>query len=464
MDSTYEIGRTKGGRRILVIKKPVDMSKVDEVSADDFDGVYVEYTHNYVADITVLWNNLPMLSKKLWLKPFFLNVMFEDRFSKYRNVVDDFVSSPSDPIVDSKIDEIGERINRMGIHLGMLDVKAHEDYFINFCRFCVSRGENSLSDTTILSYAEGYTKIIRTLFRENEFIDKRVLFHENLLKNGYIREKRLVERLHVCPVCRNSHILFVECCPKCMSSHIREENVIHHFRCANISPESSYEFDGELRCPKCKRFLRHIGVDYDVPASLYTCESCGHTFTNSDMRAKCDNCNRTLSLDQLAPSDIREYEFTETGLRALLSNEMRLNVSQAVLNGFSNYEEFLSTLWTIAYINSHRRENVLVVIHFKLPDDDKARFRERWDVVIQTLLVMFPFCKITVNGGDLYLMQSSEKSVGERDFDEMRENIGSLLQSSLGYGINAKYLSDVFIYRNEEPVVDFIKKIGGKLV
>lgn len=73
---------------------------------------------------------------------------------------------------------------------------------------------------------------------------------------------------HVCPKCYDKGMIYQETCPKCGSVDVEEHNMIHHFRCANISPERTYVKDGKLICPKCLKELHHIGVDYDRPQHL----------------------------------------------------------------------------------------------------------------------------------------------------------------------------------------------------
>ena len=47
-----------------------------------------------------------------------------------------------------------------------------------------------------------------------------------------------------------------------------------------------------LICPKCHKKLRHIGVDYDRPAVVYTCNDCENSFTSPITKA-------TFSTDKL---------------------------------------------------------------------------------------------------------------------------------------------------------------------
>ncbi len=461
MEKLYEIVENGRGRRILVIKKPVNIKYVDGFDTESFDAVYVEYTHNYVADITVIWNNLPMFNDATWLKPFFLNIGFADRFSKYGSVVDGFVESVNSPDMDVRIGEIEDSIARSGVSKTRLDVSSHEDLFINFCRFCLSRGITEISNSTVKNYTKGYTSILSTLFGENDFIDKRFFFQQNLIDRGYIQKKRFVERLHVCPSCRDSHLIFIESCPKCKSSNVNEENVIHHFRCANVSPESTYEFDGELRCPKCKRFLRHIGVDYDVPASVFACQNCGHSFMNPMMRVECTHCHRTFAPEQLSVFDVEEYQFTESGIRALISDEMAINMSRNAFDGYSDYDNFLSTLRIMAYANTRKNNFVVMVVRVFIPGEG-IRIREMLHMLIQPLLFRLPSFKFTMKGDYLYLMQSTDKNDMERKIDSIRVNTDESIDELLEEGVSNKCVYTVFTYDNSERITEFVKKIEAK--
>ena len=52
----------------------------------------------------------------------------------------------------------------------------------------------------------------------------------------------------------------------------------------------------------------HIGVDYDKPSLVYTCNSCGHHSQESVMQASCFNCRTVQPVDALIERKIYNYE------------------------------------------------------------------------------------------------------------------------------------------------------------
>ncbi|MGN1376220.1 MAG: hypothetical protein ACI4V5_06675, partial [Prevotella sp.] len=393
------------GRRILVLIEPAYIEKIDEIQYEDFDATFVNFTPGYSVNISIVWSVLPMLKNKTWLKPTFLHSNFKERFMHFADVVDGFAESPLDEEMTKRIEEIEELIENSGVPRKREKVRITEDLFINFCRFCLSRGITSMYNNSMKYYGKGYTQMLYTLFGENYFIDTAIRFNQILSDMGYVREKRFVERIHICPICNNSHLFFIECCPTCKSSAIKNEPVIHHFRCANISPESSYEFDGELRCPKCKRFLHHIGVDYDRPASVYTCETCSNTFANPMMRVICTSCKRTFVPEDLGTFNIREFEFTEEGIRAMVSDEIKLNMSRNVFIGYSDFEGFTRTMRLNIMMKSKSPGASVLVARMPLPKSSAIDDQQRHEVIIQVLLAHLTDYKITMNNGFAYAMK-----------------------------------------------------------
>ena len=68
--------------------------------------------------------------------------------------------------------------------------------------------------------------------------------------------------------------------------------------------------------PKCHKKLRHIGVDGDRPAVVYTCNDwCENSFTSPITKSTCCYCQSTYPVNALVPRDIEDYEITEEGIR-----------------------------------------------------------------------------------------------------------------------------------------------------
>lgn len=125
-----------------------------------------------------------------------------------------------------------------------------------------------------------------------------------------------LESLYLCNTCSNAYMHFRESCPFCSSTNLKTEDLIHHFPCAYVGPASDFEGDtdrGSMVCPKCNRYLKHIGVDYDKPSVMYNCMNCDHSFQDPLVKAKCYNCGSDTRVEHLSKSTLKEYRMTELG-------------------------------------------------------------------------------------------------------------------------------------------------------
>jgi GGDEF domain-containing protein/ribosomal protein L37AE/L43A len=80
--------------------------------------------------------------------------------------------------------------------------------------------------------------------------------------------------------------------------------------------EEEFRDGSRLRCPKCGRTVRHIGVDYDRPAMNLWCEECRANFAEPAILGYCLNCARSFTPDDAQPMLIKEYELTKEGEQA----------------------------------------------------------------------------------------------------------------------------------------------------
>jgi len=327
----YDIVTNRLGRRILVINEYFDLDHAEELHAGDFDITFINTPQlSYTAVRYLLGKTSPLISRKCRLKPRFLTIFNRNDFSSLRPLIDGFAQSPLDDEVTASAEDILRNIDSLNLKYENDVVNTENDFFVGLCRYCISRGRLEFTASTMQTLQKGlsavysaYVDIHETVGCGNNPDDKNLRkMVKELMELGYIEPVKFVERIHLCPACQSSVLLFTECCGKCQSSNIKEEDMIHHFRCANISPESEYQYDGELRCPKCKHFLRHIGIDYDRPAKVYTCGECGATQLHSGMKVICAVCGHTTQPQALTPYDIKEYTFTQAGIQFFCNHEM----------------------------------------------------------------------------------------------------------------------------------------------
>ncbi len=327
----YSIDYNNLGRRILTIKGYFDLDSTDELKAEDFDITFIDTPNmSYNSVRLLLAKTSPLISKKCRLKPRFLTVFNHNDFSSLRPLIDGFAQTAVENDVTTRAENILRNMESLHIKKDYTVVNTESDFFKYLCRYCLSRGILEFTASTMPTLMKGlsavysaYVDIHETVGCGNNPDDKNIRnMVDMFLNDGYIEPVKFVERIHLCPMCQSSVLIFAECCNKCHSSNLREEDMIHHFRCANISPESEYQYDGELRCPKCKRFLQHIGIDYDRPAKIYGCNECGATQMHSEMKVICASCGHTAHPDTLTPYDIKDYTFTSAGIRHFCEHEI----------------------------------------------------------------------------------------------------------------------------------------------
>lgn len=329
MDKPYEIVTNIAGRKILVIKRYFDIDATEELDIDDFDITYLDVPNmRYNVVRLLLGKTSPLISVKCKLKPRFLTIFNRNDFSSLEPLIDGFSQAPTDDKVTTRAEEILHNIENLHLSHGRENIDTESEFFIGLGRYCLSRGLLHFTSSTVLSMQKGlsavysaYVDIHETVACGNTPDDTNLRETVDwLIEEGFIEPVKFVERIHLCPDCHSSMVLLTESCPKCGSSNLQEQDMIHHFRCAHIAPESDYVYGNDLRCPKCKHFLKHIGIDYDRPAKVYTCLACGESQMNSRIKVICSVCGHNTSPQELLPYDIKEYVFTQAGIDFLCNN------------------------------------------------------------------------------------------------------------------------------------------------
>lgn len=366
MNGKHYIKATPQGHRILVIEGVVLIDKIEALKSEDFDLIYVkDYGQTSYELSYQLQNMSPFNSSKCHLKPCFLASTLENRMRNNKNVIDGYADSEDDKTMLRLSDEIYGKL----AHIETFDIAevrtSNYMYFLKLCKYAISRGLNTFTMFVDDTYAKGHTALFTAQKDNLTEKQKEEFSHFNhiMADLGYAQRTSFIERIHICPKCKGTHLYYMEACPKCDSSNLNEEPVLHHFRCANISPESSYAYDGELRCPKCRQFLRHIGVDYDRPSNVYTCRNCSHNFLHTKMKVYCPSCKGTLRPHELLPVDLYNYEYTPEGLMALSSNNALIAISKDVWAGYSNFDSFISQVRLFLF--SHQEDKVIYINRFK---------------------------------------------------------------------------------------------------
>jgi transcription elongation factor Elf1 len=150
---------------------------------------------------------------------------------------------------------------------------------------------------------------------------------ERMEKDDYLRSS-FYKSTYLCSNCLGDHLLYREVCPSCKSADLKSEEIIHHFRCAHVAPMSKFRptavVNAALECPKCQHQLKHIGVDYDKPATMHYCQNCQSEFQNYAMMAQCTDCGHDQEVEHLVKKELKKYSLTEKTHTALKAGHLHL--------------------------------------------------------------------------------------------------------------------------------------------
>ncbi|HXG74901.1 MAG TPA: response regulator [Candidatus Nitrosotenuis sp.] len=97
-----------------------------------------------------------------------------------------------------------------------------------------------------------------------------------------------------CPRCSAVRVTQTFHCPKCRGTNFKQDKIIEHYKCGNVSSASSYLDD---KCPKCHETIKVFGVDYRVQENYYMCNDCGEIFAEILTNYLCLKCNNKFTLE-----------------------------------------------------------------------------------------------------------------------------------------------------------------------
>jgi CheY-like chemotaxis protein len=126
-------------------------------------------------------------------------------------------------------------------------------------------------------------------WKSNDTIKDMNAVLESLAKAGYIL-KQSTELILSCPKCNSRNIRLHYLCQNCNNSNFTKGDVLEHNKCGYSGLEDKFKDGDTLVCPKCRKQLKLIGVDYFRVEAAYTCAKCSHFFTTPDQRYNCNIC------------------------------------------------------------------------------------------------------------------------------------------------------------------------------
>lgn len=323
--------QTQSGKDIFFIS---DFTDLDIKKIVISDAVILDYS-NQDGCIAFLKQVRVSYVESIYLVPIFILSM--------NNTIDSFSESMSDGVIQSLQEEaFMGAYNAIDQRIKQLQSTDNTDQDIKIqnklLRYHYSRQTRIRPIISAQSHT-GYIFPLLSLHYNNANTEEKFAMLDKMVAKEYFR-LRYEDIVHLCTNCYSGFLNYREVCPKCSSSDLYTENLVHHFVCAHVAPESDYISGDQMICPKCNRLLRHIGVDYDKPSLVYTCNNCGHHFQDSIMQALCMNCTTVQKVDSLIERKIYNYELTALGEEAAIGGILPSEQKETELPGFIGFSTF----------------------------------------------------------------------------------------------------------------------------
>lgn len=368
--------------KIVKIPDPADLH-VELI--EPYEGVIVDARNIRYALEFLTKIRSSITSVKLYLKPVFL---YSDS-----SIADKYLMEISDGQVDSRnivdvlpitkriLEKIRNFQNFQGNRL---------DYLIALktLQFMVSRNVD-LNPVVMPKSKFGYVyPLITVNFPERD--DARMFEIIDFIEKRNLADSRFVDRIHLCPDCYSSFINFRETCPKCGSSNLSVDDLIHHFSCGYVGPESKFKVEDKLICPKCGKTLKHIGMDYDKPSIIYTCKDCNYNFQEPEITGFCFYCGTSSPVDNLIKRDIKSFRVSQVTINCAI-NGIILSLRDIIASTMKVYSNYVFKAILDHEYKKQKRYNtqsVLVYLRFNFESKDTQFKQNQQEIIVEIARVM----------------------------------------------------------------------------
>ena len=122
-----------------------------------------------------------------------------------------------------------------------------------------------------------------------------------------VLDRVFCDRINVCPKC-GSLPTYRLACGRCGSARVVREELIHHYACAHVGVSETFEYEGSLRCPKCKTEKMVVGSDFEYLEGQDHCLDCGWKNSRLEMIAHCMKCSNRFPASESDVQDVFCYQ------------------------------------------------------------------------------------------------------------------------------------------------------------
>lgn len=131
------------------------------------------------------------------------------------------------------------------------------------------------------------------------------------LHDAGILEKKLFDKVVICPKCTSASVSIHYCCPYCRSFDIQKSSLIEHVKCGYMDVEENFLKAGKLICPKCHDELKKLDADHRKAGIWCVCKDCGKSFDIPVSGLFCRDCLFDFTFEDAVIKDVYSYRLKE---------------------------------------------------------------------------------------------------------------------------------------------------------
>jgi hypothetical protein len=142
---------------------------------------------------------------------------------------------------------------------------------------------------------------------DGESVEEQINILERLEEMGLVNGK-VSKSIEKCKFCNSYRFYINLACTLCKSAQIVQGATIKHDSCGNIDFDYKYlREDNSLKCEKCNKSLKAIGIDHSKLGYFYKCLECKSILPNISNQYLCVNCGNNLGHDELSIQYLKTY-------------------------------------------------------------------------------------------------------------------------------------------------------------
>ena len=164
-------------------------------------------------------------------------------------------------------------------------------------------------------------------------IEEQIELFKALEKVGVVSSNNKVSAsLLICSSCNSPNFCIKNLCRFCKSSNIVLGTAIEHDLCGNVDFDYKYNTaDGKLKCDRCSKELKALGVDYSKTSRCYKCLQCNSILPSSEQYNGCLNCGKFSAQEDLQLLQLFTYTINPEKLFSIIDKNDFLDLLGARL-------------------------------------------------------------------------------------------------------------------------------------